>query len=66
MIGDVNEAEPLVINISIAGGYDPPQVQSATALARAGYECVCDSRTGIGDGTTCRCNARAGTGGTSA
>jgi hypothetical protein len=61
----MGDAEPLVINISIAGGYEPPRVQSARSLARSGYECVCDSQAGIGDGTRCRCDARAGTGGSS-
>ena len=65
-MADLDEAAPLVINVSILGGYDPPRVQSATSLAPAGYDCVCDSRAGIGDGTRCRCNARAGTGGGSA
>ena len=64
-MSNVDESEPLVINISISGGYEPPRVQSASSLARSGYECTCDSQTGIGHGTTCRCNARTGTGGSS-
>lgn len=63
MTDPVERTDPMVVNISIARAYDPPEVAAASAPAGGRLRCTCNSQAGTGTATDgCLCGQEAGAG----